>query len=69
MIVDRKIHPMQKIINYMYEKEMRPLELLRSFDKEGNFVVTEDDFIERLKVSEIHYIYFYYMFIVVVVCL
>jgi len=42
---------MQKIINYMYEKEMRPLELLRSFDKDGKFVVSEDEFFERLLVS------------------
>ena len=51
-VAERKIHPMQKIINYMYEKEMRPLELLRSFDKEGNFLVSEDDFIARLNVCE-----------------
>lgn len=42
---------MQKIINYMYEKEMRPIELLRSFDKDGKFVVSEDEFFERLLVS------------------
>lgn len=35
----------------MYEKEMRPLELLRSFDKDGKFVVSEDEFFERLLVS------------------
>ena len=51
-VAERKIHPMQKIIYYLYEKELRPLELLRSFDKEGNFLVSEDDFIARLNVCE-----------------
>lgn len=41
---------MQKIINYMYEKELRPLELLKSFDKEGKFAVTVDDFFAKLAV-------------------
>ena len=41
---------MQKIINYMYEREMRPLELLRSFDKDGKFVVSEQEFFQRLVV-------------------
>lgn len=42
---------MQKIINYMYEKEMRPLELLRSFDKDGTFLISEDEFFDKLLVT------------------
>lgn len=43
--------PMQKVIHYMKEKEIRPSELFRSFDKEVSSHISYNDLIARLKVS------------------
>ena len=51
MFVDRQVHPMVKILNYMYEKELRPVELLRSMDKTVSFKLTKDEFLKRCQVG------------------
>ena len=51
MFVDREVHPMVKILNYMYEKELRPVELLRSMDKTVSFKLTKDEFLKRCQVG------------------
>ena len=48
---DRRIEPMQKVINYMKERQLRPTELFRSFDKNVANKLNNQQLIERIKVS------------------
>jgi hypothetical protein len=42
---------MQRLIAYMKRLGIRPVELLRGFDKNVLFDITKDEFIRRLKAS------------------
>lgn len=44
---------MVKILNYMFEKELRPVELLRSMDKTVSFKLTREEFLRRCVVSQV----------------
>jgi hypothetical protein len=46
---------MQRLIAYMKRLGIRPVELLRGFDKTVLFDITKDEFIRRLKASYKHY--------------
>ena len=52
--LERKIDPMQRVIDYMRERELRPTELFRSFDKAVGNKLTHQEFIERIK-ARTHY--------------
>ena len=41
---------MQRLLAYMKRLGIRPVELLRGFDKNVQFDITKDEFIKRLKV-------------------
>ncbi len=42
---------MQVLINYMNKREIRPSELFRIMDKDVDATMTEEEFIQRLKVG------------------
>jgi hypothetical protein len=42
---------MQRVIDYMREHEIRPVEMFRAFDKAVNFKMGKKAFSERLKVK------------------
>lgn len=46
------INPMDNVIAFMKKNGVRPLELLRSFDKENNWTLTKGAFVAHLKVSD-----------------
>lgn len=46
------INPMDNVIAFMKKNAIRPLELLRSFDKENNWTLTKGAFAAHLKVSD-----------------
>eukprot|EP00914_Ancora_sagittata_P026318 GHVO01051818.1.p2 GENE.GHVO01051818.1~~GHVO01051818.1.p2 ORF type:complete len:122 (+),score=4.33 GHVO01051818.1:648-1013(+) len=47
----KKLDPMQKVIAYMKDREIRPTELFRSFDKEVSSSISHNNLIRRLKVG------------------
>jgi hypothetical protein len=48
---ERRLEPMQVLINYMNERYIRPSELFRIMDKDVDAMMTEEEFIQRLKVG------------------
>ena len=48
--LEKRVDPMQRVIDYMRERELRPTELFRSFDKAVGNKLSHKDFIERIKV-------------------
>ena len=48
---DKKIDPMQRVINFMKEKELRVTEFFRAFDKNVGNKLDVNEFRERLNVS------------------
>ena len=51
VIVAREVHPMTHIVNYMFDKELRPVELIRMMDKTVSFRMTTYEFWTRCHVS------------------
>ncbi|CAD5124784.1 DgyrCDS13048 [Dimorphilus gyrociliatus] len=45
----RKVEPMQRVIDYMKVKQLRPTELFRSFDKKVTKLLSFENFMERLE--------------------
>jgi len=48
----RDIHPMNKIVVYMLQREVRPVEFLRMLDKTVSFKMQLQEFIARCLVSD-----------------
>ena len=49
--LEKRVDPMQRVIDYMRERELRPTELFRSFDKAVGNKMSHIAFIDRLKAS------------------
>ncbi|XP_052831614.1 uncharacterized protein LOC128250508 [Octopus bimaculoides] len=47
-----KLDPMSKVIRYLKKNQIRPLELLRSFDKPLDWSMSSSSFMERLKMCD-----------------
>ena len=47
---ERRLEPMQVLINYMNERGLRPNELFRIMDKDVDSNMTVEEFMKRLKV-------------------
>ena len=57
LLSDRPVNPMQMVIDYMRDKELRPTELFRSFDKDTLNKLTKDQMVDQLKVSVKYNVY------------
>lgn len=51
--IERRLHPMVKIVTYLFDRELRPVELLRMMDKTVSFKLTPDEFFYRCHVSNL----------------
>ncbi|CAI9738805.1 Hypothetical predicted protein [Octopus vulgaris] len=47
-----KLDPMSKVIGYLKKNQIRPMELLRSFDKPLDWSMSSSSFVERLKMCD-----------------
>lgn len=52
LFIEREITAMERVISYMKSLGLRPLELLRAFDKSAHINVSKREFKNRLKVKE-----------------
>ena len=45
----RRIHPMERVLEYMKLREIRPVEMFRDFDKSVTFDMSKETFMQRMK--------------------
>ena len=55
MFSERAVHPMAKVIKYLLDKEIRPVELLRMMDKTVSFKISGEEMLVRCKVHRLAY--------------
>ena len=50
--VDKNIAPMKKLMDFVWRGGLRLSDLFRSFDKNANLSISNEEFIRRIKVSD-----------------